>query len=109
MTTHLLLRRAFSAWLTALLLMVSVVVPMLDGGEFSHEAAFESEHSAASCLRGHDHTICTQVSANLLLPAPSVGGDGPHLVRESGRSTLVFAPFLDRRIDGRRSRAPPRV
>ena len=104
-----MMRRAVSAWLAALLLVVTVAVPMLDTGEFSHEAAFESAHSAASCLLGHDHTICTQVGANLLVASEPVACGAPLTICETARSARVFTSLIDRYLDGRRSRAPPRV
>jgi hypothetical protein len=104
-----MMRRAFSAWLTALLLIVSVVVPALDRGGLSNETVLESEHSAASCLRGHDHTICTQVEANLLVAStPPVRGR-PFAISESAPWAGVFTPLQTRHLDGRRSRAPPQV
>ena len=104
-----MMRRALSAWLTALLLVVSVVVPALDRGWLSNETVLESEHSAASCLRGHDHTICTQVEANLLVASTSPVSGRPFTVRESGHWVRAFTPLRARHLDGRRSRAPPQV
>ena len=102
-----MMRRAFSAWLTALLLVVSVVVPALDRGGFSNETVLESEHSAASCLRGHDHTICTQVEANLWVASTPLLSGRPFTIRESAYGVRAFTPLRARHLDGRRSRAPP--
>ena len=68
-----MIRKTVSVWLSALLLTLSVAVPALERAEFAHEPAIESEHDPAHCPPAHDHTVCTQVGANLsLAPAPTL-------------------------------------
>ena len=63
------IRKTISVWLSALLLLLSIAVPALERAEFVHESAIESEHDPAHCPPAHDHTVCTQVGANLSLAA----------------------------------------
>jgi hypothetical protein len=51
--------------MTLLMLVMSVVVLMVERAGSANEPVAESEHTAGECLSGHDHTICTQVGANL--------------------------------------------
>jgi hypothetical protein len=62
------IRRAVVAPLTALMLLMSVAVPMLDVSDLTTEVAVESQHDPASCAPAHDHVLCTQVSANHAAP-----------------------------------------
>ena len=57
------LRARLSPFLGALLLLEALLVPALEI-EGTRRAVLESEHSAATCVVGHDHTICIQVGAN---------------------------------------------
>lgn len=81
------IRRAVSVWLAALLLALSAAVPVLERAEFAHEPAIESEHDPAHCPPAHDHTVCTQVGANLSLPA------APTLVDHTQEVVSVSAPI----------------
>ena len=63
----------------ALVLLQGLLVPALEADGSSRRAVLESEHSDATCVVGHDHTICLQVGANrantahgVRLPAPVV-------------------------------------
>jgi hypothetical protein len=57
-------RRRCAPVLAVVLVALSVLVPLLDRGERIGGYAFESEHDAATCVRVHDHTVCTQFGAN---------------------------------------------
>jgi hypothetical protein len=59
------MRKALSATLSVLMLTLSTAVPLLDRAEVTEHTVIESGHDPATCPRGHDHTICTQVGANL--------------------------------------------
>ena len=86
---------------------LGVLVPLLDRGERVGGFAFESEHDAATCLRGHDHTVCTQFGSNhqILNDAPRHGTVSDEPVAQAPLvDRLVFAQ-LDR--TPHRSRAPP--
>ena len=100
-------RRALSAWLSTLMLVLSVAVPLVERADLDHQVRWESGHDASSCAPGHDHTICTQVGANLSLPSRA-GVPSPvfHVVRGSLPADLTFT---NRRAQtaGNRTRAPP--
>ena len=55
--------------LAALSLWTGLVVPILDAEEWNHGTVVESAHDPDQCVRGHDHTICTQVVASRALPS----------------------------------------
>jgi len=55
---------AVSGPLSALLLVLSVAAPLLERADITHETVVESEHDPGSCPTPHDHTVCSQVSAN---------------------------------------------
>ena len=56
----------------AMLLLQGLLVPQLEADGSSRRAVLESEHSDASCVVGHDHTICMQVGANRAHTTPAV-------------------------------------
>ena len=58
------MRAWVSPFLGALLLSEALFLPGLERGEGARRAVLESEHSAATCVVGHDHTICIQTGAN---------------------------------------------
>ena len=101
------IRKTVSVWLSALLLTLSVAVPALERAEFEHERAIESEHDPAHCPPTHDHTVCTQVGANLSLTA------APTLVDRTqevfGVTAPIEAPASVHSVFayGHPSRAPP--
>ena len=66
------IRRALWAPMTALMLLLSVAIPMLDSADFGTEPVVESQHDPASCAPAHDHTLCTPVGSSqaLLAKAP---------------------------------------
>jgi hypothetical protein len=57
----------------ALLLLQGWLVPRLEADDSGHRTVLESEHSDATCVVGHDHTICMQVGANRAHTTPAVG------------------------------------
>jgi hypothetical protein len=101
------IRKALAAWLPALLIVLSVTVPMIDLGDFAHEVAVESEHNSATCPTPHDHTICTQVGANLAIVSAATWIDHSHAIVRA--PTPVQAPPSVHSVflDGHPSRAPP--
>ena len=100
-------RKSVSVGLSLLLLTLSAAVPVLERSELVHEPVVESEHKPGECPSGHDHTVCTQVGANL-----SVAADGPDhspmraAVRSAASPTVVVA-VREGHDQGHRSRAPP--
>lgn len=71
------LRKVMSTLLTGALLATSALVPLLDRNESANAPVLETEHHASTCVVGHDHTICTQVGANLWI-APADGSTVGH-------------------------------
>jgi hypothetical protein len=59
--------RVFGTLLATLMLALSVAVPLLERADLSLDPVAESAHEPGTCARAHDHTICTQVSANVAL------------------------------------------
>ena len=80
------MRKTVSVWLSALLLTLSIAVPALERAEFVHESVIESAHDPAHCPPTHDHTVCTQVGANLSVAA------APTLVDHTQEVFRVAAP-----------------
>lgn len=101
------IRKALAAWLPALLIVLSVTVPMIDLGDFAHEVAVESEHNSATCPTPHDHTICTQVGANLAIVSGSTVVDHTHTVMRALAPIQAPGSVHSVFLDGHPSRAPP--
>ena len=58
---------------TALLMLaLGVTLPILERADLSASPVVESEHEPGSCPAPHDHTVCTQVSANHAAPSGAV-------------------------------------
>ena len=85
-TRDKVMRKTVSVWLSALLLTLSIAVPALERAEFVHQSVIECEHDPAHCPTTHDHTVCTQVGANLSLTA------APTLVDHTQEIFRVAAP-----------------
>lgn len=101
--------KGLSLGISLLILMLSVVVPVLERAEVENAPVAESAHNPAECPTGHDHTICTQVGANLSAPSGEVvhtlafAVTGTTTLR--GNSTLATDAFFE----GHPSRGPPLV
>lgn len=100
-------RTSASIGISLLMLTLSVAVPVLERAELANELAAESEHNPATCPTGHDHTVCTQVGANLALASAEQERRPAHAVitvaapRQAPQSrSRAFA-------EGHPSRAPP--
>ena len=103
------IRRATAATLSVAMLALSVAIPVLERAELVHQPVVESEHNPATCLRGHDHTVCTQVGASFSAPsAPPQHQPAPTLVR-AGVTGHASAAAPSWYADGHHSRAPPRT
>ena len=107
MTLNDLTRRYASLGIAALMLTLSVAIPVLERADFVDEPVAESEHGPTDCPRGHDHTVCRQVNAN----SPSISRRlTPQL---TDRVLVVASPPETPRVgsstfrEGHPSRAPP--
>ena len=70
------IRQAVSVGLSAVMLVIWISVPLLEHADLVSEPVVESEHNPSTCPPAHDHTVCTQVVANLA--APSAGLEKQH-------------------------------
>ena len=104
-----LTQQTLSVWLTALLLLMSVAVPVLERSELGRETAVESEHDPAHCPPGHDHTVCTQVSSNLAAPtAPGYAPEAGHVFGWTA-PTATYRAIRSALAEGHPTRGPPTV
>lgn len=89
------------------MLALGVAVPVLEQGSFFHHPVAESAHDAGECPSGHDHTICTQVGANLAIDSDDA--EGPQAPGAVTLSPVDGHRTLPGRTLGRAnpSRAPP--
>lgn len=101
------IRQGFSALLSALLLVLSVAVPLLERADFLHEERWESHHDPEECVPAHDHTICTQVRANLWIPTSRTVGT--HFTPRMGQTVAVTGVGRTQSPlpEGNPTRAPP--
>lgn len=91
------------------MLVLSVAVPLLERMDLPQRPHWELPHDAAGCMGGHDHTICTQVGANLTLPSsPAIAPTSSGFLKSPSRVAPVS---LDRSAlsDGHPTRAPPTI
>ena len=101
------LRRYASVGISLLMLTLSVAVPVLGRADLVDQPVAESEHNPGECPPGHDHTVCTQVGANLSALSES---HAQHLDHVIGRLALpIQAPRIAGGAleEGHPSRAPP--
>ncbi|MDX1645508.1 MAG: hypothetical protein R3304_00080 [Longimicrobiales bacterium] len=103
------LRTCLVGGISALLLTLSVAVPVLEQDPQLFESVAENEHAPGECPSGHDHTVCTQVAKNL--PIDEDVADTPATGALATVSTRDRAEAVAHRSDrgSPRSRAPPLV
>lgn len=99
--------KGVSIGITALMLLMSVAIPLLERAEVVNEPVAESEHNPATCPTQHDHTVCTQVGANASAPSHDSAQRSDHTVvvvaTPTQAPTVASATFAE----GHPSRAPP--
>lgn len=103
----LTVQRVLAPVLATLLMVLSVAVPVLDAGEKGRGPVVESEHNPSTCVRGHDHTICTQLGASrgLASEGPRHGGGFSRAAMHRPLASDDVAPSAAFR--DHHSRAPP--
>ena len=104
-----LAHKSLSAGLAALVLALSVAVPLLERGEFVEQTAVESAHDPGRCGHAHDHRICAQVGANLSIVSASFENRAAHVVVRPPRPAEPRSNLLDTFVEGPPPRAPPLV
>ncbi len=93
--------------LSLLMLTMSVAVPVLERGSLLDHPVVEREHDPGECPSSHDHTVCTQVGANLAFESDAV--ESP-----LARGSVAVSPVRGARVlhaarahRANSSRAPP--
>ena len=100
-------RKGVSVGISLLILTLSVAVPVLERADLVDEPVAESEHNPATCPTAHDHTVCTQVGANLSAPSDVQEHQLPHAVTRVA-TPIETPPGVSAAFsEGHRSRAPP--
>jgi hypothetical protein len=98
---------AVASLVATVLVTLSVCVPLLEREERAHGPMVESEHSASTCVQGHDHTICTQYGASRHAPSQRLrhGGISHEAFALTAAADEVATSFDPR--NSHDSRAPP--
>ena len=107
--SHHPLRRVLTPCLATFSLWAGLAVPIMDADGWSHGAVVESAHDPGVCVRGHDHTICTQVVVSRAAPT-----DGSRYHRDgllapnpdASPEAEAWPPHFTR-VSSLGSRAPP--
>ena len=99
--------KGVSAGITLLMLTLSVAIPTLERSELANGPVAESEHDPGACPTGHDHTICTQVGANLAAPASGQERELAFALLPAGMPSWTPAIASGALSEGHPSRAPP--
>tara|TARA_B100000809_G_scaffold260695_1_gene308116 strand:+ start:3514 stop:3846 length:333 start_codon:yes stop_codon:yes gene_type:complete len=101
------IRQAVSVGLSAVMLVIWISVPLLERADLVNEPVVESEHNPSTCPPAHDHTVCTQVVANLATPSVGLEEQQQDVIvrdlRPAETDILVHAVLSE----GHPSRAPP--
>lgn len=103
------IRRVLGTCLSALMLALSVAVPLLERADLGKVAAAESQHDPATCAPGHNHTLCTLVGASHSLPSRQNIRVAVFRSLGTGVAGNLGTVFVPRRVDGHPTRAPPSV
>ncbi len=89
------------------MLALGVTVPFLDRDLLGSDVAIEAEHQDACSLPTHDHTICTQVVANLAAPSAGQEKQQQDVIVRYLRPSEVDVVVCSVIAEGHPSRAPP--
>lgn len=95
--------------MSALMVMLSAAVPMLDVADLRTGTTVESQHDPASCAPSHDHTVCTQVGANHALAGGTPARAPATLVQSRVPLPALRSVLGSVLADGHPTRAPPAV
>jgi hypothetical protein len=93
--------------LGALMLLQGLLVPALEATDAVRGAVLESEHSVATCVSGHDHSICVQTGANRTLGAGAIRHHLPVLAISFAAPPGTAMIHSAGRALGHSTRAPP--
>jgi hypothetical protein len=101
------IRQAVSVGLSAVMLVIWISVPLLERSDLVNDPVVESEHNPSTCLPGHDHTVCTQVVANLAAPSAGQEKQQQDVIVRDLRPSEVDVVVYSVIAEGYPSRAPP--
>ncbi|MBT8336932.1 MAG: hypothetical protein KJO11_10035 [Gemmatimonadetes bacterium] len=105
-----MIRRGLSGLLSALILGVSVLGPLVDHAGDAVGIVVESRHDPAGCAPAHDHRACLQQQAfDPLFTPPGVTFARPFALRLHIGPAAASGPIATPRLDGHSARAPPRT
>jgi len=93
--------------LCALLLLLSVAVPLMERADAVHEPVVESKHDPSSCPTPHDHSICTQFGANHAFAANASAAPASIAQHPVSRAIHTQGPCTDPFSRSAPARAPP--
>ena len=102
-------RKLISVSLTATMLTIWISVPLLEQVDLVHEPIVESEHSPSTCPPAHDHTVCTQVGANLATLSGGVEKKQPDILIRVPDSFEINVFVQSAFTRGHPARGPPLV
>ena len=102
-------RRTVSAVVAALMLALSVAIPVMERGALLSDVSLEAEHDPARCADTHDHRICTQVGVNVSHAVAHSRAPAMSAVILVELLTGVGVPRTHPPDEASRSRAPPLV
>ena len=103
----ILARKALSAVLWTTMLAIWISVPFLEQADLVHDPIIESEHSSSTCPPAHDHTVCTQVVANLAAPSSGTLMKQKDFVVWDPSLFETDVPLQFTFAQGHRARGPP--
>jgi len=101
------IRQVLGTCLAALMVTLSVAVPLLERADLARGTALESQHNPTTCAPAHNHTLCTQVGASHALPSRRDLRVGSSLFVYGPQGRPLGASFLPALVDGHPTRAPP--
>ena len=99
--------RFMAAFTAALVVALTASVSALDAGIVEGDPVFESAHDRAHCGVGHDHTVCTQASAERPMPTAGAQLDPADAAALRRASPALHAVPAGHAASAHRSRAPP--
>jgi hypothetical protein len=101
------IRQVLGTCLSALMVTLSVAVPVWERADLTRGTALESQHDPTTCAPEHNHTLCTQVGASHALPSRRDLRVGSSLLVYGPQVRPLSASFVPALADGHPTRAPP--
>ena len=102
-------RKLVSIGLSATMLTIWISAPLLEQVDLVHDPIVESEHNPSTCPPAHDHTVCTQVVANLAALSGGVEKKQLDILVRVPDSFEINVLVQSAFIQGHPARGPPLV